>query len=101
MRTKEEIKEIKISRDYLMAETWKESIIRIVKIKGGEEISVKDIQAKMKSHPLVKPYHKEPWKANLQPRFHTWINSYLSALVKEGILARGLRGMYSLKFNPL
>lgn len=97
MRPKEEIKEIKISRDYLMSETWKEAIIKIVMNKDGKEISVKDIQAKMESNPLVTDDHKKPWRANLQPRYHTFINSYLSALVKNGILDRGSRGMYSLK----
>ena len=96
MRTKEEIKKIKISRDYLMFETWDEAIIRIVKNNGSEEISVKDIQAKMESHHLVTDDHKKPWRDNLQPKYHTFINSRLSALVKSGILARGLRGMYSL-----
>lgn len=97
MRPKEEIKEIKISRDYLMNENWNEAIIETVKKLGGKEILLRDIYAGMESRPLVKPYHKEPWRAKLQPRFHTWINSYLSALVKKGVLVRVSRGMYSLK----
>ena len=97
MRTQEEIKEIKISRDYLMFETWDEAIIRIVKNNGSEEISVKDIQAGMENHPLVTSHHKKPWRANLQPRYHTAINKTLSNLVRDDSLDRVSTGIYSLK----
>ena len=80
-----------------MSETWKEAIIKIIMKKGGKEISVKDIQAGMENHPKVTPKHKEPWRANLQPRYHTAINKILSDLVKDGILVRVSRGIYSLK----
>ena len=80
-----------------MHETWEEAITKIVKNNGGEEISVKDIQAGMENHPLVTSHHKKPWRENLQPRYHTWINSYLSSLVNNGVLIRVSRGMYSLK----
>lgn len=79
-----------------MPENWNEAIIGTVKKKGGKEILLQDIYAGMENHPLVTPRLKEPWKTDKQLRYHTWINSYLSVLVRKGILVRVSRGVYSL-----
>ena len=55
----------------------------------------------MVDHPLVTPYHKEPWKPGGQPRYETWIISILAKLRKEGKITLVERGVYSLSLIEL
>ncbi len=64
-----------------MRETWEEAVLRIVRAKDGP-ITLQEIYQAMECHPLVTPYHKEPWGG--QPRFHHWVRSYLARLKKRG-----------------
>ena len=63
-----------------MRETWEEAVLRIVRAKDGP-ITLQEIYQAMECHPLVTPYHKEPWGG--QPRFHHWVRSYLGACAVE------------------
>jgi hypothetical protein len=77
-------------------EHWKDAILEIIKTYGKDSISLQQIYAKMKNHPLVTEYHLEPWREGGQPRYQCWIREYLSALIDDKKIIRIGRGMYEL-----
>jgi len=75
---------------------WKEAILEIIKAHSRDSISLQQIYAEMKNHPLVTEYHLKPWRKGLQPRYQCWIREYLTDLVRKGMIRRVSKGMYSL-----
>ncbi len=76
---------------------WKDAIWEIIKTYGKESISLQQIYAKMKNHPLVTEYHLKPWREGKQPRYQCWIREYLTALIKDKKILRVGKGIYKLR----
>ena len=77
---------------------WKDAILEIIKTYGEDSISLQQIYAKMKNHPLVTEYHLKPWCEGGQPRYQCWIREYLTSLVdKEKVILRISRGIYKIR----
>jgi hypothetical protein len=75
---------------------WKDAILEIIKTHEEETITLQQIYAKMKNHPLVKEYHMKPWCEGGQLKYQCWIRKYLSLLVGEGKIYRVSKGTYIL-----
>jgi hypothetical protein len=74
---------------------WKEAILRIIKLANQRVVSLQAIYAEMKHQPIVTPYHMEPWRPGLQPRYQCWIPRCLTDLVTEGKIQHVSTGEYS------
>ncbi|TAK01650.1 hypothetical protein EPO44_08935 [bacterium] len=77
-------------------EHWKKTVLGFIEQRGWDVVRLQEIYAEMENHPLVTPYHMQPWRPGLQPRYQCWIRRYLTDLVREGNIRRVSRGKYSL-----
>ena len=77
-----------------MPETWDEAILRIVRARAGE-ISLQEIYQEMVLHPLVTPYHRDPWKKGGQPRYQCATRRRLTTLCRRGEVRRVGHGLYT------
>ena len=77
-----------------MPETWDEAILRIVRARAGN-ISLQEIYQEMVLHPLVTPYHRDPWKPGGQPRYQCATRSRLTPLCRRGEVRRVGQGLYT------
>ena len=75
---------------------WEETVFSIVEAAHGDPLSLADIYASLETHPIVTPYHREPWKKGGQPRFECWARRCLTTLVREHRIVRVSRGNYSI-----
>ncbi len=75
---------------------WKEIVFSIIEAANGEPLSLADIFDALETHPIVTPYHREPWKKGGQPRYECWARRYLTTLVREQRIVRVSRGIYSI-----
>jgi hypothetical protein len=80
-----------MSRQY-HSETWAEAILGTVRSHRGT-ISLQEIYAAMENHPVVTAYHKELVKRT--PRFHLWIGSLLTKLVRKRAVSRVGLALYT------
>ena len=78
-------------------EAWDNAIYGIIKKSKNHFILLNDIYEQMKIHPLVTPYHREPWKPGGQPRYQCWVRRRLTSLTRKNMITRVARASYSLK----
>ena len=78
---------------------WKEAVEAAIQSDARAVVPLQAIYSAMVTSPLVMPYHLEPWRGKLQPRYECAIRRVLSDLVSEGRVARVGRGQYSLGSN--
>ncbi len=76
-----------------MPSTWDEAVYNIIAAHSGV-ISLQEIYQDMKNHPLVTPYHREPWQPGKQPRCECWIRRSLTNLTQSGQVRRAEKGLY-------
>lgn len=76
------------------ASTWDQLVLQLVDEKS-EEITLQELYKAIVTHPLVTPYHQEPWKPGRQPRYQCWARRCLSNLVRRGVVRRVGKGIYA------
>lgn len=76
--------------------TQKETIFAIIEASKGNPLSLADIYHALEAHPIVTPYHREPWKKGGQPRFECWARRRLTTLVREKRIKKVASGTYSI-----
>lgn len=77
-------------------EDWGEAVFQIIAGAKDKPVSLADIYHALGAHPLVTPYHRQPWTAGGQPRFQCWARRCLTNLVRENRIRRVARGQYSI-----
>jgi len=76
---------------------WNEVIFRIIEESNSPTVELHEIYHVMKTHPLVTPYHRQPWKNGGQPRYECWTRRCLTSLIRAGRIRRVARALYALK----
>lgn len=73
--------------------TWREEV-RWVVIEAARPISLAENYAAVERSPIVKPYHRQPWKPGGQPRYQCWVRRELTNLCRDRAIRRVGRGLY-------